>query len=323
MKKNIVKTISRYLFIVILATTLTVIIDFAWQGIPLFGLPDKEHIVQVEITDHKLGVTKTLTDTEDIELARGCAGWLEYRLGEVADEDPVITVVYTDDKGRTYEVSANETAVIYKGKAHLLKDDESFVKIVEGIFFLGKIMDAQNEYLTAYAEYLQQYHEENTSFATEMKFALLYVDEDEVPELAIIDSDAHASGVHICVYKEGEVTEVGEYGSFGKFQYVERGNLIRSSYMGQGELTYSYFCVIDAMSIELQSFHVMPNYSEDATRYWETYEVDGVEVSEAEYEEASGQWDTEHMILFGWDDASYIKDKGLDELISEMEGMLE
>lgn len=322
MKKNIVKTSIRYLLIVIIATTLTVIIDFMWDGIPLFGLPDKEHIVQVEITDHELGATITFTDADNIELARGCAGWLEYRLGEVVDEKAVITVVYTDDKGRTYEVSANETAVIYKGKAHLLKDDGVFVKIVEGIFFLDQIMNAQNEYLTAYAEYLQQYHEENTSFANEMKFALLYVDGDEVPELAIIDSDAHVNGVHICVYNEGEVTEVGEYGSFGKFRYVERGNLICSSFMGQGELTYSYFCVIDTMSIELQSFHVMPNYSEDASRYWETYEVDGVEVSEAEYEEASGQWESRTLTLFGWDDAAYVEDKDTDALVAEMMGML-
>lgn len=321
--KKIVKPIARFLLTVLAATILSVIIEFVWQGIPVFGIPEKEHITQITVTDHELGVTKTFTDTEHVELARGCVGWLRYQLGKVADGDPVITIVYTDDMGKTYELSANNTIVFYKGKGHLLKDDGIFVKIVEGIFFLDKIMDAQNEYLTAYAEYLQQYHEENTSFANEMKFALLYVDEDEVPELAIIDSDAHASGVHICVYKEGEVTEVGEYGSFGKFQYLERGNLICSSYMGQGELTYSFFCVIDTMSIELQSFHVIPNYSEDATQYWETYEVDGVEVSEAEYEQASGQWDTEDIILFGWDDASYIKDKGLDELISEMVGMLD
>ena len=121
------------------ATLLTLFFSYMWQGIPLFGLPKAEHITTVEITDAALEETRTFTDTENIVLARSSIGCLKYRLKDAEAGEAQITIRYTDEKGRAYEVAANEKTVFYQGKAHPLKEERVFVQIIEGIFFFDSV----------------------------------------------------------------------------------------------------------------------------------------------------------------------------------------
>lgn len=133
--KKCLKNFAHSLFTALCSTALAILISLLWQGIPLIGIPQAEHITQVEITHASIGETRTVYDKEKIATARSCLGFLKYRLKAAAEESPQIMVRYWSDSGRIYEVSAGSHTVFYQGKAHSLRDSEIFINIVEGIFF--------------------------------------------------------------------------------------------------------------------------------------------------------------------------------------------
>ncbi len=103
------------------------------------GLPELEEIARVEITNARLSQEpKVFEDAENIELARKVAIFLNYKPGTVESGeygDDFITIRYEEADGTVTEISANETTVFWRGKAHELKHDDTFVNLVEGIFF--------------------------------------------------------------------------------------------------------------------------------------------------------------------------------------------
>lgn len=133
--KKISKRLLQLLAEVACSTLLTLFLSYLWQGFPLFGLPKAERITAVEITDAALGESRTFTDAENIALARSSIGCLRYGLQVAKAGEAQITLRYTDDKGRAYEVAANAETVFYQGKAHPLKEERLFVNIIEGAFF--------------------------------------------------------------------------------------------------------------------------------------------------------------------------------------------
>lgn len=173
------------------------------------------------------------------------------------------------------------------------------------------------EVLLTYAEYLQKYCE-NIQYPlplSYLKFDLVYIDADDIPELAIIPLPAHPDGVHIYVYNDGAVVETGEFGSRGWCKFKPYGNLICSDFFNMGEGFSSLYRIEGTESVELQTFRFWEIYRDN--QYIETgYEVDGVEVSEEKYHEAWEKWNTEEMIAFGYDDAVLMD--GIDDLYGEL-----
>lgn len=169
------------------------------------------------------------------------------------------------------------------------------------------------EVLLAYAEYLQNYCE-NVQYSltlSYLKFDLVYIDADDIPELAIIPLPAHPDGVHIFVYNDGAVAETGEFGSIGGFSYKPYENLIFSGFSNMGEGFTSFYRIEGTESVELQTFHHWDDYFIEAG-----YEVDGVRVSEEEFNEAYGKWNTQEMIDFGYDDAVLVD--GVDDFYGKL-----
>lgn len=131
-------------------TSVIIVMLSLWRdGIPCNGLPDSKDIVRVEITNTRISEeAKVYTDEEKIELARKAANFLNYRLGTVEaaeNKSGFITIRYEEADGTVTEISADEATVFWKGKARELKDDETFVNLVEGIFFLDDIKDLEEE----------------------------------------------------------------------------------------------------------------------------------------------------------------------------------
>ena len=150
--------------------------------------------------------------------------------------------------------------------------------------------------ISSYADYLQEYCGQSSNFtANNLHFSLVYIDEDNIPELAVIEDDSHPSGVHICVYRDGAVIEIGEFGSFGAFLYSFRQNVIYSGFSNMGEGFTSIFCIDGNDSTELQSFHTYPAYDENDEYEKDIYELDGLEVSEEAFDEAYEKWRTGEM----------------------------
>ena len=59
---------------------------------------------------------------------------------------------------------------------------------------------------------------------------LIYVDEDEIPELFAIFGEFESAGVQLYTWQDNGIREIGTLGSAGQMCYVPGGNLIRTTY---------------------------------------------------------------------------------------------
>ena len=132
------KIIKQYISPVILSM-LIVSISFYWlHGIPLTGLPEKEDVSFVEISDTNLtDDIRTFTKYDDIEKAVNIANFLNYRLGIPKQQAPFITITYNLKNGKKINIYANKDTVYWAGRAYIIKGDNgaTFLKITEGMFF--------------------------------------------------------------------------------------------------------------------------------------------------------------------------------------------
>lgn len=84
----------------------------------------------------------------------------------------------------------------------------------------------------AYADFMNRIGESSG----ELRFKLGYIDDDDIPELMFCYGDWHAAGIYICSLNQdsGAVEGLGEYSSFGTFDYYKQRNIIVSQYGGMG-----------------------------------------------------------------------------------------
>ena len=108
-------------------------------------------------------------------------------------------------------------------------------------------VSAQTDYeketvITAYKEFLRDFLEENPNASSlGATFNLIFLDDDDIPELAFNEADYHAAGADLYRYNGKEVVEVGHYGSYGAFNFLPREGIIDSAYMGSGDILNTYF----------------------------------------------------------------------------------
>lgn len=138
------RTIINGLLSMLITCTVVVLLNLWMKGIPCLGLPNVEDITRVEIIDRRYSQEpKVYSDGEKVDLARNVANFLNYKPGEVTDYEKVITIRYEMNDGEIVEISANETTVFWKEKVHVLKDDKTFMNLVEGIFFLEESVEVE------------------------------------------------------------------------------------------------------------------------------------------------------------------------------------
>lgn len=119
--------------------TVTTGIYLVLFGMPIFGIPSDNKIVEAEISSPRLTEqTVVVTDDEYIEYARNIVSYLNKSLfyeieGDVGE--PIVTIKYTDQKGNVSEVAANETVLFYQGETYPLAQKKMFVAVAEGVFF--------------------------------------------------------------------------------------------------------------------------------------------------------------------------------------------
>ena len=108
------------------------------NGFPLVGIPGNNKIVKAEIMAPRLTEeVVVVTDEEYLEYSRNIVSYLGTATREIEGEigEPYVTIRYTDKKGNTYEVAANENVLFYNGETKRLKKTAMFVVIAEGLFF--------------------------------------------------------------------------------------------------------------------------------------------------------------------------------------------
>ena len=137
--KKIVKSTIRLLIVIVVATVLVVGAKILIDGMYLWGIPDLKEVQTVSISYPRVTEEiKEISSQEDKELSLKLTGFLKYDLFKKADsnEKPLITITYHLKDGTDKTISANNTTVWWNGKTYVIKDQEMFVNLTEGIFFL-------------------------------------------------------------------------------------------------------------------------------------------------------------------------------------------
>ena len=133
------------------------------------------------------------------------------------------------------------------------------------------------------------------------RYQLIYLNDDDIPELAVMTDCAHASGAELYAYIDGKaeqlytLSEEGyidtQFGSWGTFFYEERQGMVYHFYDrngGAGE--FGFVCAWDGTSAEMQILHIYDMYIEyfdEGMDYATTYYVDGEPVTSEEYDKAT------------------------------------
>lgn len=108
-------------------------------------------------------------------------------------------------------------------------------------------------------------------------FSLYDINGDDIPEFFISEDFCHAAGVHVYTF-DGELTELGEFGSNGKTLYCADSGILSNFYMQGGEYHCKYYRLEADGLVELAYFYNNSGRPETAV-----YKLNNVEVSEEEY----------------------------------------
>lgn len=152
------------------------------------------------------------------------------------------------------------------------------------------------------------------------KFMFAYIDEDIIPELLVIESDAHCDGVIVYTLIGDEVVELGEYGQRGEMEYLKNTGLVRGHFFNTSQ-GISYTCKIendgDKELLRSTSCFSYRNggYTEEVVTV--RYEVKGTEVSEEKYKAAEAELYSgdDEWIWLRYDEAVYLEKEDLRETI--------
>ena len=122
------------LFVILASCVLNTVIWFTFHGIPLWGLPQKAEIESVTIVCN--GIEKRMiTEADKIELLVKSANLLNYQLFGEKGGNPILVVTYHLKNGDNVNLEANGTTVWWHGKAYVIKEVETYVNIIQGLFF--------------------------------------------------------------------------------------------------------------------------------------------------------------------------------------------
>ena len=132
------------------------------------------------------------------------------------------------------------------------------IAVIAGICFFStdqvyaKNVDSKEQALRAYRSMLSkkkiQFHEVNEKISSaQCKYAILYVDNDNIPELVIDATDAeqvtHASGYfNLYTFRNGKVRYIAN--TSDGFRYVKKSGVFLGNYAGMGTFD-DWYCLID------------------------------------------------------------------------------
>lgn len=122
------------LFVIIVSCVLNVVIWILFHGIPLIGLPKKEDVKSVTIIYNETQ-KREITDNKTIEILVKSANLLNYQLWGQTEGSPIIDMIYHLKDGSEIKICANNTTMWWHGKSYAIKETDTFVNIIQGLFF--------------------------------------------------------------------------------------------------------------------------------------------------------------------------------------------
>lgn len=127
-------TLWNTLCIIIVSCILNAAIWILFHGIPLIGLPKKEDVKSITIIYNETQ-KREITDNETIELLIKSANLLNYQLLGQTEGSPIIDIIYHLKDGNDIKIRANNNTMWWHGKSHVIKEKDTFVNIIQGLFF--------------------------------------------------------------------------------------------------------------------------------------------------------------------------------------------
>ena len=175
----------------------------------------------------------------------------------------------------------------------------------------------QASYAQAYLEFLTEYAQNSKDGKGQgARFSLVFVDDNDIPELLLMEDDCHSKGVKVYTYYQDQVVELGAFGSFGLMQYVERAGLIFSHYMGYGESDNEFFEIKEGQAVLICNMHSTP-YRKNGIDT-SLYEIDGVAVNEKTYRARwKALYEDQDYILIGYKDGTPVEEAAESELLRQ------
>lgn len=122
------------LCIIIVSCILNAAIWILFHGISLIGLPKKEDVKSITIIYNETQ-KREITDNETIELLIKSANLLNYQLWGQTEGSPIIDIIYHLKDGNDIKIRANNNTMWWHGKSHVIKEKDTFINIIQGLFF--------------------------------------------------------------------------------------------------------------------------------------------------------------------------------------------
>ena len=158
--------------------------------------------------------------------------------------------------------------------------------------------------LSAYAYFLRTYEAPQN---TNPKFQLIYLDDDDIPELVIAVNDIFASGTDLYCFKNGQVALVEHlFTPYGTMNYAKRNFMILASITHTGDYFRTFYAYEKGKATKLKEFHIH-NYP-PTIEETEEWEIDGIDVTEAEFNQQIAPYEA-----YTYTDAGYSSGYALTE----------
>ena len=113
----------------------------------------------------------------------------------------------------------------YVRKARMATEDEAKKVCADIEIPVEKEVELKESYAQTYFTFLKE-ESDPVKENRPLRFRLAYIDDDDTPELLLMKDNSHPAGVWVYTYKNGRVVEVGEFGSIGGMQYLEKRGMI-------------------------------------------------------------------------------------------------
>lgn len=180
--------------------------------------------------------------------------------------------------------------------------------VLEQVAELSDVLESYGDFLAENA------HSEDA-------FTLIYLDNDDVPELVIMDDGWHLAGAKIYTYKQEETVYVGKYGQFGWTTYLEKEGIIFNPYSQGGSASCGVHKIDGTEDTLLQVFSWGPDLPAGGWDEWDecsyTYKVDDTVVSEEQYDEAWQKWDKPDKRELGYDYCTPVEGTDIPAALTE------
>lgn len=223
-----------------------------------------------------------------------------------------------DESGGQSEQKDGESANAAEVAAEEQHEKTAALVLQKGSPQLAKIVEEQAKVLEGYAAFLTEYEPQQENEQQPPRFALLFLDGDDVPELIVIEGTAHAQGASVYMFQKRQTISVGTYGEYGAMCYREKEGILFDDYDTQGDIFSRVYQIKENQAVLLQSYDsIEPPYSEKGEEAQYTYHVDGKEVTEEQYQEISDKWSADGYRMIQYDDCRALTGSDIQKDLQE------